>query len=161
MANLRSKYESIIGRSVSDRTWHRIRYKYISVSDAKSPDVEDEQAIAGLAFLRKIRPYARVTRLQALRFGMVVEKFDCGGWGRDVREAIAHSFTPAPHRSTLFRWGLLIERETVVNGRIVREDVYLSKEEVIVILGNLLASSRFQLRSDLSRMLPAEFDLVA
>ena len=158
MMNLRSKYEQILGRSISDRTWHRIRNEYVLV-DQKSPSVEDEQAIAGLAFLRKIRPYGEINRLQALRFGMVVEKFDCGGWGRDVRDAIAHSFTPIPSRTTLFRWGLRIEREFESNGEVAREDVYMSKDQVIVILGKLLGSKRYQLRKDLSRMLPAQFDV--
>ena len=145
-SKLRRNYESIYGSEICDRVWRRIRNEYMAVADEYEPSEEDELAIAGLAFLRKIRPYGKVRRLQAVRFGRAVEKFNHGGYGRDIAAAIATSFEPVPDRTTFWRWGL-------------RMDEYHNKFEVIKVLGKVLGSDRYKLRSDQPRMI--ETKLVA
>lgn len=142
-SDLRQIYEQIYERSINDRTWQRIRNDYLNIPDEYFGTEDDFKAAKGLAFLRKIRPMGKVRRQQAIRFGEAVDKFNYGGFGRDIAAAIAHSFSPAPDRSTLWRWGLRMEK-------------YHTKEEVIFILGKLLGSDRYQLRADLSRMIPAQ-----
>lgn len=147
-SRLRAKYESDLGCAIDDRTWLRVRNEYLSIADEWNPLPDDFDAVKGLAFLRKIRPKGRIRRAQAIRFGAVVEKFNYGGFGRDVAAAINYSFEPAPDRTTLWRWGL-------------RREKYHTREEVIQMLGMLLGSDRYQLRADQPRMLPMQFQDVA
>lgn len=142
-SRLRRNYEKDLGREIDDRTWLRVRTEYLSIADEWNPTQDDVDAVKGLAFLRKIRQKGKVRRQQAIRFGLVVEKFNYGGFGRDIAAAISVSFEPAPNRTTLWRWG-------------IRMDRWHSKEDVIQVLGYLLGSDRYKLREDQPRMLPMQ-----
>lgn len=110
--SLRQIYELELGEAVSDRTWQRLKSpRRLCFNDEDFDRVAD---IRIAARMRRRYPKSPINIIAVRRVRRVLEQFPDGIClsGEQLHDAIARVLGHSPHRSTLYRWGDELAKET-------------------------------------------------
>lgn len=108
---LRREFERILGRSVSDRTWQRVRRERLFIENEYDLNLLSDIRI--YAWLVKQHPRAQIGFEQVNQYQRLVQGFPVlGGSGDDLYNAIATRLVDergkTPAQSTIYAWGYQI-----------------------------------------------------
>lgn len=136
---LRAAYEEILGKTVSDRTWQRVRNDLLIFGVDVHPG--EYEIVRGAALIRRSDAIAPINRNKAIAVSRLIGHFyndvsDRGSrcfLGSDIRDAIFNCFSPHPSIETLRQWGLLMTKT-------------YSQDDTLTFLAKLLMSKRFKIK---------------
>lgn len=105
---LRREYERILGRSISDRTWQRIRLHRLVIADEY--DISQLPEVRIYAWLVKQNPRGKIGQQHIKLYKGLVQSFPVmGGSGDDLYHAISKHLQDekgnSPAKSTIYQWG--------------------------------------------------------
>ncbi len=102
---LRQRYEAVLGRSLCDRQWLRIR----SWLGLDGDDLDAVAIVESHARLRLMFPRSHFGVVEAIAYGRFLEEFPLSGSGDDLAQSIRRVFKDRkgrpPSMKTLYRWG--------------------------------------------------------
>ncbi len=137
---LRREFEASLGRSVSDRTWQRVRYECLNITDEADLNRLVEVKIFG--YLKRWKPKGKVTAGTVARYGTLMTQLPSGGGhGSDLYDAIKNSIVDSrgnnPADSTIYAWGKRI-------GVPIYKHRWYSAREIWKWLEFLITNGRYQ-----------------
>jgi hypothetical protein len=136
MISLRKEYESELGKSITDRTWYRIKKRLYLSSDTDPSRLQDVRIYARL---RAVNRGGGIKLIQARNYERLCAEF-CEGnqfHAGDLLKGIENNLNPKPHRSTIYRWGQQI-------GLPFRKNRWYTAQEIKIWLRKIIGQSRFK-----------------
>lgn len=134
---LRQRYEAVIGRSICDRHWLRIR-EWLGID---GDDLAAVEVVESHARLRLMFPRSRFGVVEAIAYSKFLQEFPTSGSGADLAESIQRVFKDRkgrpPSMKTLYRWGNDI-------GIPLYKHRFYTREEIAKWMGKVLTQRHFK-----------------